>query len=1290
MRTPILFGLLVSFLIQLSFAFTPTYLDPTIERPWEFNSVYLPDYITTILLNGPEQTDLDTSYLYSIDPSIAPHVTNEINQIKAADSDYTRIGQTKYLIMELIKSWFNETAHMSSTAMAPWLFSNIGLFFIYDVGTGVISSTTYYGMELLSLCSGHYSAAADSVEKSEKAYNILLAKVVTGYDELKHMGATSAFYSGVYSNDIAQLESTLKSIDGTHLASGESNVKFSAKSTSTSGQAYRAFISHSMGQVKYLLDGKDSVLAKLFFAYSLENYIKTGLLDERAAILSNIKSRDKAVSSEYSRISGEYGQITDADVVYFGISTLETLDSPSVHIAKASAYMSSYSSELIAGDTVYASKAPGYVVESIGHYYKSSASLDSAQGELKKAESTGKLIIGLAAKATMDQYTQAVSDASAFVPKTDAEARQLAAAKDLIEKAKQYMDKGNTASEKIANLKIAYNYLQLARASLSPSTVFSANARDSAQSSLQYLKSVIDRAKLDSIDVSYEESYYNEKMAGLKSGNIQLQEMVNITLVSGNLTEQIFARGAAQYESLSQRYASVAPLAQYFQSLDGKQLKEYAQLNSYVGKGGKFDKYLSLGHYREIEGLISGLELQIQFKSKELIAESMRMSTKVSAYYGNASFYIDSPVTRYVAIMMYSTLDLNYSGIVSVTVPFSHDITSSQSISDPPGIQYSFGSGKLLVLIPQYKPNRIYSLKFEDSQVLARTLSIKQTTELVSPTRLKATVERQFMSAGMPQLLIPPYYDYPYTLYYDGEYVGSFNYDATVSRQISPGTHRLTLVYLIDNPFIVAASSISRTGTSTSIRLTASSTVPFDLENVPITYDMPVISPSTATVSSPNCALISHSRTAYPSFTRITATIKSLPAKSSCTIDASVNAPLDKDAIQEAINTVVNDSDAKSIPSVIGSISKAQRSLDSGNLDDALKAVDDAKGKLAEAKQEALQMNRTSSEVQRLNSEISSVLTDLSQVKNADVQKSLAKAKAYYDAAQAETADSKKLPQLQKANEQLLNLNAIAYSQLSDLSTRLSSLKQKWLYLIDKGYAKSLPQELTAVEAILANVTLATSPSSSTFAQLENASSQLFALEQSIKLAEKGSSEWESSLKERHKAAVSALKSALAQLNKACGTKCPQELVSYSESLLSLVPSTPGEYTSAIDKLNSTLSSIHSYVESERTAANFAIGDLKSALSALSDQNLKNALAKKIYEIEALYQAGSYARAKDAALAAKLSLADAPQRQQDDFSLIFAGIAVIAIAFILLKMRENSSKAQEEISKQVKELKREK
>ncbi len=1288
MRTPLILILLATLFVQFSFAFTPAYLDPTIERPWEFNHYAVPDYIISIMQNSPENTDIDTSYLYAVDSSTASQLTNEINSAKNADEDFTKVGESKYLILNSIKDWFNETASMSAKAISSWFMLHIDDFLSYSGSS--IMQTTSYGMHIVSLCAEHYTSAADSVEESEKAYNGLLSKVTSGREDLIHMGATSGSYSGQYANDIAQLESTLSSIDGAALKSREEQIKSDALLTATSGSAYSRFISESSSQVRYLLDGDSSAFSKLLFAYSVEKKISAGLLSERTTARSTAESQSSTVSSEYSRITSEYNQITDADVVYFNIATLQTLDSPSSHIAAAGASLTESSYEILQGDSAFNAKAQGYVTESTTHYYTASAKLDSASFSLREAERTGIFILETASALTQDEYAFATSEASAFIPKTPAEERQLAAAQLLIVKAQPNLDKGKSASERLANLKLAYNDLKLARSYLSPGAVFRANAKDSATNSLTYLKSVIDRARDDSIDVSYEESYYNEKSIALKGGNLPPEQMVNISLSCTLLSEQIFARGAAQYGSLSLRYAQAAPLAEYFESLDGKPLKEYAQLNSYLGKDGKFDSHASLGHYSEIAGFISGLELQISFKSKELIRESLELNARVSAAYGNSTMLLDSPSTRQVYFATYGVLDLNYNGPVTITVPFAYDVSKSNPTLGPDWSMYSYSSGKLSLMIPKYTPGHLYSITFEDSQTLVRTISVKEDAVLASPTRLKVTVERQIASTGAPSLQIPSYYNYAYSLYYDGEYAGSFNYDAKISREIAPGSHRLTSVYLIDDPIIVSASDASRSGTSTSIRLNVASAVPFDIENAQLSYDLPVLSPSSLTISSPDCAISAQDHTLLPTATRITVTLRALLAKSRCTLDIHASAPLNKDAIQNEIDAVANDSTSYSNGDVSASLSRAQGALDSGNYEDALKAVDDAKAKLADANQLATQSAMSLSEVLRLDAEISTAIAGLSTVRNSDVQKSLSKIKSYYAASQSESTNDKKLVQLRKANEELLGLNALAYSQASEIGTKLNSLKQRWLYLIDKGYATSLPAEIAQVESTLNNATGAITPDAALFAQFDSAYVIISSLDGKTKLAEKDSGDWESGLKEKYKAQLTALKSSAAQLTKACSTKCPQEMVSYSQSLLSLNPTTPGEYASAIEKMNSTISSINAYVASERTAANSAIGDLRNALSALSDQRLKDALTNKLYDIESMYKEGSYSSAKDSAVIALASLSGTPQSSPNDYTLIIAGIAVIAISFILLKMRENNSKAQEDISKQVKQLKREK
>ncbi|MEM4331908.1 MAG: hypothetical protein QW500_01365 [Candidatus Micrarchaeia archaeon] len=1289
MRVPF-FILALLFALSPCFAFNATYLDPTIEKPWEFNSVSLPDFITNVLLNSPGRTDIDNSYMFALSPEVSSQLSEEIRHAKNADQNLKTLGESRYLLKDAIQSHLNETVGKSAAAIAYMLVPMLGMFLAIDAGTGAIYEVSDLGAEMLSICKNHYTAAVAAVEESELAYNGLLSKVSIGYRELWLMGALNPSYKGRYANDIAQLESRLASIDGKLLREREASIKKYARMTANDPSAYHPLVSESVFQARYLLDGQESAFSKLIFAYTAQNSIKEGLIKERESAKSSAETRAGQISAEYSEVSKKYGQITDADVVYFGIATLDTLDSPSTHISKASENIAEYTSIISEGDRVYAAKSYGYVIDSINAYYLALSKMDSASYNLKEAARRGILIVSSAENITQKEYIAATAAASAFIPKTAAEQQQLSLARSMIEKAEKEMAlASNTPAERISHLKIALNSLRLARAYLSPDEVFRANAKDSAVSSLDYLKSVIDRAKTDSIDVSYEESYYKSKMLALQSGNLAAAEMVNISLTCNNLTEQIFMRGAAQYSHLSSRYATLLPLATYFESLDGKPLKEYTLLNPYIDATGTFDKYLSLGHYKEITGLIAGLEAQIRVKTKELIRESLERNAVVSVNYDNATIVLDVPITRKVDVSTYSILDLEYKGPISTSIRIPYDVSRSKAKYDTAGLSYSYTNNQLNILINQYTPNKMYTISFEDTQVLARTQSVKRESTLITPTLLRVKVERKITSLGTPYLKIPANYDYSYVLYYDGEYVGSFNYDAEIARPIPAGEHILTMVYSIENPFVATLNSVSSTKTSTTMSVIIKNTVPFDISDAMISYDIPAVSPSSVLVSSSDCEIKSTASTHFPTYTRLTINVKAFSASSKCTFDIHASTPISKEYIEEEIVRLSKDNTALQSKEVENHLNKARNAFETGKYEDALKAISDADKTLVEAKRATEQANRQGEEIERLSKQTASVLANLSNMNDVEVQKALAKIKSYYDSANAEAEPAKKLTFLRKANDEVLALNTLVYSKISSISERLNSVKQKWLLLIDKGYSKSMPPEVAEVESVLAMASSSPNPDSSTFLQLGKASSILDLLEISVKNADKNASEWESSLKERFKSSVTMLKAAIAQLTKACGTKCPQDMVSYSQSLLSLNPQTPSEYSISIDTINKTLSSINTYISTERSAANTAISELKSISLTISDPRVKQVLTPKIQEIESMYVAGEYSRAKEAAIAVKESLTGTPQKPAGDYTLILAGLAVIAISFIILKMRERGAKSNEAIQ-EAKQLKREK
>ncbi|MCX8200443.1 MAG: hypothetical protein N3G76_03155 [Candidatus Micrarchaeota archaeon] len=1277
--------------VSPSFAFNATYLDPTFQKPWEFNRISLPDFVTNVLANKPGKTDIDTSYMFALQPEASSQLREEINHIKSADANLKKTSEGKLLLMSAIQAYFEEAEGKTATALAAWLVPLVGTFIIIDAGTGIISETTDLGSEMLSICKEHYTAAVTAAEEASLAYNGLQSKVDAGYRELRHMGALSPAYKGQYANDIAQLESTLSSIDGNMLRDREARIKAYAQNTERDPSAYRPLVSESVLQARYLLDGQQSAFSKLLFAYTAQKSIKEGLMRERESARSSAETRLHQVSEEYTRINKEYGQITDSDVIYFGIATLDTLDSPSIHISKASEDISASSARILEGDQAYLMKSQGYITESTASYYMAVSRIDSAAYNLKEAARRGKFILSSAENITQKEYAAATAAVASFIPKTQAEQKQLEAAKRMIKEAERSMAlQSSTASERLSNLKVALNSLRLARAYLSPDAVFRANAKDSAANSLSYLKSVIDRAKADAVDVSYEEDYYNRKVIALQSGNLPPEEMVNISLMCGNLTEQLFLRGAAQYSQLSLRYAKLLPLAAYIESLEGKRMGEFLTLNKYLGRDGAFDRYLSLGHYKEISGIIAGLEAQVEVKAKELIRESLIRNTKVTVEYGNSTMHLDSPVLRKVRISTYSTVSLGYTGPISLSIPLQYDLSRPSATAGSSFSAYSYSQGTLSLLLEQYQPNKMYTIYFEDSQMLVRTVSVKSKASLTSPTMLKVTVERQVLSLGVPYLRVPQYYNYPYMLYYNGEYAGSFNYDADIRKEIPAGTHLLTAIYSIENPFVITAGGISATRTSTSLSISVKNTVPFDIENPTITYDLPVVSPTSVSVSSPDCTIVSTARTLQPSSTRLAIMVKSIPAGAKCTFDMHATAPISKDSIEQEIARISNDSSASKSKEVNNYLNKARSALDAGRFEEAFKAVSDADKALTESKQAAAQALRQESEIGRLSKEISAVLANLSSVRDPEAQKSILKIKSYYDSAASETSLDKKLELLRKADNEVLALNALMYAQVAEVSEKLNKAKQRWLQLIDKGYAAEMPKEIMEAESLITSVSASSSPTSSAFSKITDAKAKLDLIDTATKNAEKDMSIWESTLKDRFKQLVSSLKSSITQLAKACGASCPVEMISYSQALLSLSPQTPNEYSESISKINKTIFSITSYIATERAAANSAIGELKSAAASISDPRTKDAIISKIHDIESMYAAGEYSRAKESAIAVKASITSAQSAPTSDYTLVLVGLAVIIISFIILKIRERNSKAQDEISRQIKILKREK
>ncbi len=1275
---------MIVLILLFSLQSAATYLNPDFDRPWE--SEILPDPGPAVSILGSEEEEITISYLYSIDQETIQSLKDETNEVKGAHNAHAELQDIRTEMAEKIGDILDIADVVVVADLATMLMNQWEITFV--ITTAGIIEVTSEGMDVIELSQEYYSTLMDSLEESERAYNGALSKTMTEYDELEQMGVSSDTYSGAQANNIAVLKAELESIDYEGLSTREDRIKSAASfiKVGSSISVYNNLISLSKEQIKNLIDGDTCVLSRIFTAYKHAKQIKKGILEENSALHSAVKSQTNTVSSEYNFVFSNYYGITDSDVFFFGISSLETFSSPREYINNGKKFMDNAAATANSGEYTFSAHQKSYVTESTSKYFEAIKTLDAASFEFGEAKRTGDFILSSAENITAKEYETASSEVANFIPHTDTEAKALAAAKDKIKEAGAYMKKGETAQEKIANLKIAFTALKTARTYISADNIFYENAADAARNNLNYLKSVIDRAKTDSVDVSYEEDYYNRKTIELDSGNVPVEEMINISTTANQLADMVFGKASAQYSPLWLRYDNLLSAVDYLEEIGGGALPQHVKISQYVSDA-QFDPYKSLGHYTEISSHLSALELEVKIKSHDIIKQSLAQNTHSSISYGNSTVFLDQPATTIVQISTYTTLDrLNYTGPITVAVPLKQDITQFSVSKNPYGLEYNYNNGQLTIMINEYRPNTLYSLEFQSNRPLASTLSTQESSKMVSTKKLVLTVERGIVSYTLPQLGITPPYNYTYSLYLDGGYRGDFLGDTVIKGPISEGRHKLKYVFSIDNPIVTTVTDTKSTDTTTTITFKAANNADFNIENAPVRLDLPITSTESLSVVSSDCSVEKANSVNMPASTTVSFIIPVLPKASSCTFTVSAHTLFNRSSLEEEIERLENESGASGDINIGSHINAARSHLEAGEYDNAFKEINKAREVLESKTSDQAKSDAIKHEVARLDSVVKTAIDDLSSVKDERVGKALVKIKSYYDEASVEQSQDRKFSLLSKAAAEVSNLNSLAYSISSDYTSALNSIKQRWLSLIDKGYANTLPPEVSEVESMINNATSATEANSTTFQLLDSIEHTLSGLEENTTVAEKDEKEWESSIKTRFKSALSILKASNTQLLKSCSSHCPSDLVSSAQTLLQLSPTTPREYEDALNAVNTTTASINSYLQAQRTSANMAIGELRDTISKIANQEERDIFTKKLYDVESLYEKGSYEKAKDSAMALLNAMYSSP-KSTNDYTLVLAGLALIIISFILIKMKGgNKKEAQEEIQKQLKRV----
>ncbi|MEM0437731.1 MAG: hypothetical protein QXU54_00340 [Candidatus Micrarchaeia archaeon] len=1279
MRLHLILVVAVLLLLQPLFAFNATYLEQRFAHPWNSFDYLGIDAISAVL--SSTESTVPPSISYAAEFSQVPEFSTAVSRVKESQEHIIEAEESRLEMTGTLREILSLSDDVGPFEIAASFLSPAAgmLLITYEEFVDVTSG----GRRVMDKASDYYTHMAEAAENGAEAHNAMLAKVAERQRTLDNMCGGSK-YTGVQANRIADISSRLDALSQKSAALSKTAQRIektcSQLEPMSSEGAYSGLISSFKSYAFGTVDGQDSTVAQLFSVYTLQGEAMASIESEYSASRAQSRAMLSSVQELTSRLSQEYSGISGSDAAYFG-AQLFTADSPALHIDSAGLKTSRAQALLTQADAVYASKARGYACNAISMHYMALEHLTAASFELEQANKSGRQIEEAASRATLALLAQAKADASAFIPVTEQDAARLAQARSLIESAEKLIGSGGTASERIANMRKAHTMLTAARTLLSKEYSQKDNAIALARQSLDYLKNITALAKADGVDVSDAESYYKRSMAALSSQNVDAAQAAEISSKALELSELIVARAAAQYSYLWQRYLQLQPALQAIEEMGGTPPVAGPRIQQYVSSSGGFDPYRSLGHYREISSDLSQLESEVRARAKSIVSASLARNARTVVSY-SGEIYLGQSVQRQVSHSTFSTLNLGIAlrGI-TYEVQAPYDLSLSKA-SAKDGVEYSYSNGKLSVLIPTYTPNKLYEITFTDNRTLAVVESSKTVSSLTSPNTLSVRVERQAAAYGtLPHLWVQPRFNHTYTLLYDGEPLGEFYGNARISREIMPGKHTITEVYEMQNPVRVYASGAQASGDEVALDVTVENTAPLAIDGYVAKVDLPGRATSAKATSS-DCTASSISLLSASNGTTLSFTVGRILAGSQCKFRVIAKSDLESSKISDRI--------AKARASqLFGTCTEARThaelaeiQLKSGNLATAYREVTLAEKALADCEAAQRQKGQRRDYEERLKSTINSTLNDLRNVSDPDVSASLSKIQSYYESSLNENDDEKRIRLLEKGRDEAYSLSSEVYSRAYELSQKLNSIKKGWLELISLGHADSLPPEISQIEAELSSVASTDIPSSSTFSALESIGKRIESLELSLGTAKSSSKAAASSSKERFKSAVAALKSAREALVKACGTSCPQEMLTEIDRMLAQSPAQDSDYlplTAGIEKLTASVSS---YIGTLREGAVFAISELRGSLSKVQDAGQRSQLEAKARDIDRLFEQGRYASARDAAMGMLDALSTTPQ-QGNDYTLVLAGIAVIILSFIVIKMREGG-KAGSGIQKSLK------
>lgn len=970
-------------------------------------------------------------------------------------------------------------------------------------------------------------------------------------------------------------------------------------------------------------------------------------------------------------------------ILRFSLISSDFSVSPREHVNSASKFYDEANYEIEAGKKILDLKNENYLVESTIHFDNAISLLVECDMELSFAEIKSKKILSDANSQVVEKYNQAVSEYDSFVARTDSDVENKNLAKKHLEESKKLIDSDGKTYEKLLNLINANSNIDSALSYLESSNLLHNNVKQNTIDSLEYLEKIINLAKKDKVDVSYEQEFLKNSLDQIKDPSISVVDMLEIVNTSLVLSNGIYDRAQIQYSHLNSKFNSLRNVMLLLNTYNPSlKFKEYDYLNSFYGQIG-FDKYASLGNYVEISSKFEIFENQINLNKKSIIESMLVFNSLTSSNYFS-QIELDVPSQL---IITYSTYfndnSLNYNGPVRFEIPFIYDPYSANEVIKPDEISFSFNNKKLSVLISNFTSSKIYSFNLNYDKIFAKTLSVKYSSIPISSNSVQINVDKEIDNISLSSLKFNKTSSEPSDIYVNGEYYGRFDgRTIIVNKHLNAGKNKLKESYLFYDPLLYSITEVSGSGDVKRISVNVKNVLPFEINKQPLIVDLP-LTPSSHNIIENTCN-VDRSGFKLNTFSQSSKVyfVSDYVPNGQCSFVIELVGEYNKEKIIEDIDSLINETENSKAKDLLN---KAKGDVNSDKIDSALINIDKAKDLINEDNIKRNEMLLLEKEYNNTLSELQRLIEEFSKIENKRVSDIVARAERNVNEAEALVDLNRKMIKLVAAQSEIDKLRGIGIDLKLKNIRSLNNVIENWMIFVDEGFMDSVPPDLHQ-ELIKINSIDFTELSSEDFEFLFYMEEKISSYNDEIGNLNNEKKEWEKDLSGKYNQLNTQLSNLIKSVENACGNECPIDMVSIAKSNLNLKPGNVQAYSLAIDKMQESISQLSSYLENEKQVTLRAFEDAKDFVSKISNEETRRLYLRKLNDIQSKINSGNYLVAKKESLFLMNAIyGDASLMENNDFLLIIAGLGAIILAFVLIKIK---SQNQENTIEEYKELKK--